>query len=934
VTEPETSSENDALLALAVIDGDGSDAPAALAEENRGLVAQLENVQQIISALGALETSAGEPALAAATTWGPFIVQEQLGRGSFGIVYRGFDPAVAREVAIKLYAGAELPSEPRFMARVHHPNVITVFGAAVHEGRPGICMELVRGRTIAERVGAEGPLPISEVLRIGIEVCRALEAVHEAHLVHQDVKARNVMEQDDGRVVLMDFGAGVARSTGDIAPRRAGTPLYMAPEVVRGNPASAQSDIYSLGVFLYYMLCGMHPVSASSWKDLTERFEHAEPPVEREIIAHLQQLRPEIPRRLAGCVAKALAPAEKRFRSAAEVRADLDRIRRARTLREQTTRLLEWRSVAAALVTGLLLAGAILGARWALHRPTSPRIAVLRRLTWDLGLTTDPSRSADGKLLAYASDRANQENLDIWVQQIVGGAPLRLTHDPADESQPSFAPDGRQVAFRSERDGGGIYLISALGGEPRLLAARGRWPRFSPDGRRIAYLDISGSMFVAPINGGAIQEFRVGALTAPTWSHDGTHLILMAWGPAAKQDWWVVPVDGSEPIKTGALAALAQQGIEVVTNWAAPWTWTHDRLLFHARHGDSVSLWEATLSPRSFALAGPARQLAISTEDQFQPSLASDGGLIFSTRTEIPYLWELPLDSSGDAPSSPRPLVPHYPGRGVHDICPDGRWMTFTFALPGQAGIGLKDLVLGTESTLTTSSASLQERYPVISADGGKVLYGAVENGKRAIRRVSARGGLPEEVCQECGLPTDWSPNERYALLLYGVPARSTLAVIDLVTGERAEILKHQEKELYRGTFSPDGQWILFHAALPSGPTEEVIVPFRGLAPIGEREWIHAAGGTAWTDAPRWSPDGNSIYYLSDADGSRCIWARRLDPTTKVPRGEPFSIHHIHGRKRSITNVGPADVELSVVEGRIVYNMTESRGNLWLAEFR
>src|SRR6185436_2251464 len=143
------------------------------------------------------------------------------------VVCRAFDPAVDRMVAVKLYRKTELPEEPRMMARVRHPNVVTVFGAAVHDGRAGIWMELIHGRTLAERVQAEGPLSPSEAIRVGIALASAVQAVHDAHLVHQDIKPQNVMEEATGRVVLMDFGAGLPKSDDPHAPDRlVGTPLY------------------------------------------------------------------------------------------------------------------------------------------------------------------------------------------------------------------------------------------------------------------------------------------------------------------------------------------------------------------------------------------------------------------------------------------------------------------------------------------------------------------------------------------------------------------------------------------------------------------------------------------------------------------------------------------------------------------------------------
>ena len=118
--------------------------------------------------------------------------------------------------------------------------------------------------------------------------------------------------------------------------------------------------------------------------------------------------------------------------------------------------------------------------------PASP-LLVLKRVTSDTGLTTDPALSPDATLIAYASDRSGEGNLDIWVQPVNGGKAVRLTSHETDDHQPAFSPDGARIAFRSERDGGGIYIMPALGGEPRLVVRNGVRPQFSPDGKNILY---------------------------------------------------------------------------------------------------------------------------------------------------------------------------------------------------------------------------------------------------------------------------------------------------------------------------------------------------------------------------------------------------------------------------------------------------------------
>jgi Tol biopolymer transport system component len=120
----------------------------------------------------------------------------------------------------------------------------------------------------------------------------------------------------------------------------------------------------------------------------------------------------------------------------------------------------------------------------------------LTRVTWSVGLSTEPALSRDGSLVAYASDASGSGNLDLWVQRVAGGTPVRLTTDPADDREPDFSPDGTSIAFRSDRAGGGVFVMPALGGDARLVAPHGRAPRFSPDGSSIAY-------WVGPWLGGA-----------------------------------------------------------------------------------------------------------------------------------------------------------------------------------------------------------------------------------------------------------------------------------------------------------------------------------------------------------------------------------------------------------------------------------------------
>ena len=211
--------------------------------------------------------------------WGPLVVLDKIGRGSFGDVYRAWDPRLDREVALKLIpegtseaASSPVIEEGRLLARVRHPNVLTVHGAERVDGRVGIWTEYVRGETLAQEVARRGPLPVEEAARIGVEVCAALTAVHAAGVLHRDIKAQNVLRDTSGRIVLGDFGTGIEFDDdgGVRETRAAGTPVYLAPELFSEGSSNAQTDLYSVGVLLYFLVTAQFPVRGRSLEEIKQ----------------------------------------------------------------------------------------------------------------------------------------------------------------------------------------------------------------------------------------------------------------------------------------------------------------------------------------------------------------------------------------------------------------------------------------------------------------------------------------------------------------------------------------------------------------------------------------------------------------------------------------------------------------------------------------
>jgi serine/threonine protein kinase/tetratricopeptide (TPR) repeat protein len=330
--------------------------------------------------------SAEAPPVGTPATWGPLTIVERIGSGTYADVYRGRDPRLDRSVALKLLrhrdgdtaVESDTIEEARLLARVRHPNVVMVHGAERIEGRVGIWMELVDGQTLEQELRDHGPFSAKGLVDVGTALCQALGAVHTAGLLHRDVKAQNVLRDRDGRVLLTDFGTG--RETADVGSTRelAGTPLYLAPEVLNGQPASVGSDLYSLGVLLYHLATGSFPVSGRSLRDLSDA--HA-----RGVHVPLQESRPDVPKRLAAAIDRAAAAdVGQRYESAHAFETALNSATESRTT---------WRRTSLAAVTIGTALVALSGAYVAVHWTGSATVP-FQALDWVL-VTTFDNRTGD-----------------------------------------------------------------------------------------------------------------------------------------------------------------------------------------------------------------------------------------------------------------------------------------------------------------------------------------------------------------------------------------------------------------------------------------------------------------------------------------------------------------------------------------------------------
>ncbi len=899
-------------------------------------------------------------------TIGHYKLVEKLGEGGMGVVYRAEDLHLDRSVAVKLLTTdrqddlkgrARFVQEAKAASALNHPNIVTIYGVGEADGTLYIAMEFVPGRTL-DRLIADGPLPVAQAVHYAVQVADALAAAHGAGIVHRDLKPANIIVTPKRQVKVLDFGLAKAipGPSPDLNPVTRtlpgpltdagvvmGTLAYMAPEQVEGRPLDARSDIFSFACVLYETVTGRRPFVGSSQLATASAILTADPVPPRE-------LNPDIPLELERLVLRCLRKdPERRPQHMVDIRLTLDELReeiagsRSGSSGTRSTVSVGRRRWAPSprVVAGATSAAVVAATlAWLSFRPSAPPLVrrTLTRVTSDQGLADYPAYSSDGKFLVYASDRAGESNLDLWLRHTSGGEPIRVTRDGGDDYEPSFSPDGSTIAFRSERGGGGVYVVPTLGGEARLVGREGRRPRFSPDGRLIAYwtgvqggVGVGEKIFLAATGEGDQRQWQpgYGSASHPVWSPDGTHLLFVGKADASRiwpdtADWWVAPLDGGPPVATGALQVL---GRTALSNFVAPELWSPDGeyIIYSQKVGDSTNLWRLRISRKTGKVTGPPEQMTSGTGTEVHPSVAPDGGLVFSSLSQNDDIWQLSLDAHGALTGAPRRLTEDIASDVDPSISDDGTKLAFLSNRLGHYEVWFRDLTTGRESSLTRGATGKQ--FPVISPDGSRVAFST--DGEKELHVVATTGGPPEKVCDDCGLPRAWTRDGNGILFQGGEPRQFRL--VDLRTRITREVLRHPTQGVYSGRFSPDERWIAFQSRLRADSSRILVAPFRTGQdpPVTPQDWIVVSEDPSENDKPRWSSGGDRIYFTSLRDGFRCVWSQTVDATTKRPVGPVTAVHHFHETRRSLMHLPMNFRGLAVGGDTLVVGLADLTGNVW-----
>lgn len=891
-------------------------------------------------------------------------IVEKLGEGGSGVVYKAEDEALKRVVALK-FLRTELFENEEFKARLlleaqaaaalDHPNICTVHEIGQDEGRPFIVMAFVEGRTV-RAAAQERPFELRHGVKVAIEIARGLEEAHGKGVVHRDIKSANVMLTPRDGVKILDFGLAYLRGGSRITTSgtRMGTPAYMSPEQALGEDVDHRTDIWALGVVVYEMVAGKLPFAAEHEQAAIYSILNREPDP-------LSAQRADVPVELDRIVSRALAKnKEERYQHVEDIIVDLRKLQFALDGEASpgeaagAEQVPSWSQMGSSFPrkaqVGVVLALAIVGLGvwtiWDSPNPLAeqpPRYELLQ-LTRDSALATSPSLSPDGRLLLFASDRGGQTNLDIWMQQVPGGEPVRRTSHPADDHQASFLPDGSAIIFRSERGSGGIYFAPTLGGEERLLVEDARHPSVSPDGTRVAYSvgDFlrSSRVFVIPAAGGdpTPVETNLPWTWAPTWTPDGRHLLFLGsteptvyrlTGKLTTVDWWVAPVEGGQAIKVGLSEVLNRMNIELPEQmyYRVPtWDATGEYIIFAARSGDSTNPWRIRISPETWKVVGDAQPLTTATNFS-EPSFSSNGQIVVSSKDTSLNIWRLPIDADRGQVTGPPVQVTRESGRNFHPtISSDAKTLLFISSRSGSNDVWMKDLDSGRESSIVANPGN--DYRALISADSETVTYGRREGARVDIFVSPLRRAGERKLIEISGGLATWSSDGKKILYWSDKPIR--FHSIDLETGQSSDFIGHPDYDIHTVRFSPDDRHVSFKLVMGPGRESIHIAPVHDGIAADQQEWIQVTDehldARSW-----WSPDGNLLYVLSWRDGSLCIWARALDPASKTPDGPLREIHHFHGRHR-IANAN--DVGYAMTGDSLYLGLGETTADIWMARPR
>ena len=777
-------------------------------------------------------------------------------------LYRAEDLTLGRAVALKFLAAA---SDSPAASALSHPNICAIHDSGRHEGRAYVVMELIEGPTLRERIGGR-PLPLELALEWAAQIADALDAAHSRGIVHHKLSTDKIFVTGRGHVKVLGFE--VAAPAGGVDRR---------------------SDLLSFGSVLYEMFTGGEPSSET-------------PP-------SVRRLNPQAPAELDTIISKALeSNPELRTQTAAEIRAGLRRLQRAQTPPRARRRFPVWAAAAGALA-------ALAAAGWYVierrHKAVAWKDATFTQLSNQPGAELYPSLSPDGKSIVYASRAAG--NWDIYLQRVGGKNPINLTGDsPADDTQPAFSPDGGRIAFRSAREGGGLFVMGASGESVTRIAALGYFPSWSPDGHRIVCStadfvwvearETTGRLLILPAAGSASEPAEVKVdiddAVQPRWSPHGRRIAF--WSMRSDRDIWTVPA-------AGGAAVRVTEGSS--SDWHPVWSPDGRYLYFLSDRRGSMNLWRVRINEDSGRVLSEPEQILTPSADTFHFSVAHDGRRIaYVNQLETVNIHKVSFDAAREAIAGA--AVPVTSGSRtvlMPDVSPDGQWLAFwTLRRPENIFISRTD---GSAFQLLTDDDH-RDRQPRWSPDGKRLAFYSNRSGFPEIWTINRDGSGLRQITQMMGRGVAhpvWS-SDGNRIVFSGTGHQPVIVSLDR-PHRPAETLPPMSPAVARfrvHDWSSDGRRLIGNAVPVSGrgPTGVVVYSF------DTRQYRHV---TSFGGMPRWLSDNRRAIWGS----SSSIWLLNTDT----------------GKNRELLSVTPNavyGVALSPDDRWIYFGLGRADADVWL----
>ena len=797
-----------------------------------------------------------------------------IGAGGMGEVYRARDTKLGRDVAIKLLPEAfardadrlaRFEREARLLASLNHPHVASIYGLEEDGAHRFLVLELVEGEDLAKRI-ARGPLPADEALAIAEQVCEALEAAHEAGVIHRDLKPGNIVLGENDAVKVLDFGLAKALDPATNASNLShsptllgssptmhgvilGTAAYMSPEQARGKTVDRRADIFAFGCVLYEMLTGRQLFSGETVSDTLAAVLRAD--------VDWDALPKDTPRAIRHLLARCLEKdPRRRLRDIGEATLVLGDLRSGRLSDEPAAvgapslpkrRFMGTRGVAVAVV----LLAAVAAASSAVTRMLAPKPAEepFRKFMLDVGMpdslgtSESPRLSPDGRRIAFFCGGS------VWVRDFESLESRRLAEASPDVA-PFWSPDGAQIGYATSKR---LWKIRADGGDPQPICdspasfGGGSGASWGDDGR-VVFSYGNGGIWAAPVSGGDAQEIipvdpdTEQDIHQPVALPRGAGILFISHRRATGPDTIVLFAND----KRETLMQFQGQNL-----WSIAYS-SSGHLLF-VRIPDNGGLWAVPFSVEQLALTGEPFLVAPKSSEgsvaqgdllAYQPSITGQLGHL-TWITETGAIVPTGLESM----SSINSLA----------LAPDGTKIAVSMREATTRDLWVIDITRGTRIRLTFTGN--YNAMPSWSPDGRVIAYR--NNDEESVHIVPSDGtGKPRFVADHGAFPT-FSPDGRW--LLYNSRGSGSnqggdadIFMLDLSSPDTTRVL------LLGGTgnqrsqdVSPDGRYVVY-VSDEAGTSRVFLTTF----PEATGKWqVSVAGDARW---PRWSPSGERIYFISD----------------------------------------------------------------------